>query len=175
MPTCDLYQHDDGKWYCRHEGCALKPGNLGLPTPAITNCPVQLPQRTGLRSGSSDLRVPTSDFNPPLSAFRSPLSKKGPGDCLHELIERFAGETPDESCQCRSRIRQMNAWGVAGCRKRGNEDQIVEWLVEEATRRNWRIARWKTGRWGIRRLVRFAVRQAERAAAKSTKRKEGIV
>ena len=59
----------------------------------------------------------------------------GPGDYLHDAIQRWIGESPTADCQCRSRIAQMNAWGPQGCRE--HLDEIVVWLLDEANRRGW--------------------------------------
>ena len=83
------------------------------------------------------------------------------GDVLHCIIKRFTREEISTSCQCKSRIKQMNVWGPTGCRE--HIDEIVEWLSEEATKRGWRMAKWRTGRLGIRLMVLYAIRKAERA------------
>ncbi len=60
---------------------------------------------------------------------------KGPGDYLHDAIERKTGEKPITSCQCGSRIRLMNMWGLSECRRRVGE--IAGWMAEEGKSRGW--------------------------------------
>jgi len=85
----------------------------------------------------------------------------GPGDCLCRAIERWSGEEPKLSCGCRSRIARMNAWGPDGCRK--HLDEIVGWLVEEATKRGWRSAKLPGARWAVKRMVLGAIAESEKA------------
>lgn len=63
----------------------------------------------------------------------APRSAGGPGTELKALLADLglvAG-----GCQCESRARQMDLWGVAGCRE--NFSQIVSWLGEEYHKRGW--------------------------------------
>ncbi len=60
---------------------------------------------------------------------------RGPGDYLHDAILKWVGEGPTRECGCTDRINQMNAWGVVGCRE--HIEEIVDWLVEEASKRGW--------------------------------------
>jgi hypothetical protein len=89
----------------------------------------------------------------------APPSAKGPGDYLHDTILYWVGESPTSDCQCNSRIVQMNAWGPAGCRE--HRDEIVDWLVDEATNRGW----WKYAvavpgsRYFIKRMVLEAIKK----------------
>jgi hypothetical protein len=88
---------------------------------------------------------------------------KGPGDFLHDAIIKWTHESPTRQCSCKDRIAKMNAWGPQGCRER--LDEIVEWLVGEATKRGW----WKYAvavpgsRYFIKRLVLGAIKEAEKA------------
>jgi hypothetical protein len=90
-----------------------------------------------------------------------PLSVKGPGDHLHDAILSWVGESPTNDCQCNSRIAQMNVWGPAACRE--HLDEIVDWLVDEATHRGW----WQYAvaapgsRYFIKRMVLGAIKKAE--------------
>ena len=90
-----------------------------------------------------------------------PQGEHGPGDYLHDAILRWVGESPMNDCQCRSRIAQMNSWGPAGCRE--HLDKIVDWLLDEATKRGW----WKCAvvvpgsRLFLRRIVLTAIKKAE--------------
>ena len=86
---------------------------------------------------------------------------KGPGDYLHDAILKWVGEGPTRKCGCEDRIRQMNAWGPA-CHD--HIDEIVEWLMVEATNRGW----WKLttlipcSRFAVKQLLILpAIRQAE--------------
>ncbi len=96
---------------------------------------------------------------------------KGPGDYLHERIERWTGEKMTADCPCKDRLRRMNAWGPAGCRE--HLDEIVVWLVDEAMRRGrepggsvWlNLAGWPGARFVCRRLVLSAIREAEKATS----------
>jgi hypothetical protein len=85
----------------------------------------------------------------------------GCGDCLHDAILRWVGEVPTRQCSCEDRIRQMNSWGPENCRQ--NVEEIVDWLVAEATARGW----WRFffcapgSRFFARRFVLLAVRDSE--------------
>ena len=59
---------------------------------------------------------------------------RGPGTELHDLLESL-GITDYSGCQCRKRMREMNAWGVAGCRE--HRAEIITWLKEAAAERGW--------------------------------------
>jgi len=99
---------------------------------------------------------------PPPAPPRAPTTvaaARGPGDYLHDAILRWFGESPTAECQCHSRIAQMNAWGPTGCRE--HLDEIVGWLVDEAQRRGWRIAKLPVVRWSIKRFVLSAIRRCE--------------
>lgn len=43
-----------------------------------------------------------------------------------------------QGCRCEDRAKQMDIWGVDGCRK--NRDTIVAWLVESAKTNGWPFA-----------------------------------
>lgn len=60
------------------------------------------------------------------------LNGKGPGTSLHRMLSMAFD--PDASCKCWARAKQMNDWGYDGCWD--NISTIVDWLVEEAERRN---------------------------------------
>lgn len=96
------------------------------------------------------------------------MRRKGPGDFLHDAILRWVGEGPTRECGCTDRIVKMNAWGAAGCRE--HIDEIVAWLVEEATKRGW----WSLAvavpgsRFFIKRMVLSAIKKAEREADTDT-------
>jgi hypothetical protein len=92
---------------------------------------------------------------------RERRSKGGPGTELHEVLSRLRIDTTD-GCGCKSRIRQMDAWGVDGCRERLEE--IADWLIEEAKRRNWPASKWWATRQAAKVLVRLAIRRAHRKA-----------
>lgn len=80
--------------------------------------------------------------------------RQGPGTELHKLLAKLGiRETP--SCGCRSRERQMNAWGPDGCLER--LDEVVDWMASEAKQRGLPFVRTA----GVV-LVRWAVRRARR-------------
>lgn len=103
---------------------------------------------------------------------RDPTPRElGVGDYLERLIFKITGEVPDKRCPCKNRARQMNRWGVEGCKKRLNT--ITKWVLDEAQKRQWVIrlpgVSWLARRspeglqrWSCRMLVRLAIRQAER-------------
>lgn len=70
---------------------------------------------------------------PPSTVGPTVPTTRGPGNYLHDTIQRWVGESPTDGCQCSSRIEQMNAWGPQGCRE--HLDEIVGWLLDEAHRR----------------------------------------
>lgn len=59
--------------------------------------------------------------------------RHGPGTELKALLAEL-GIQPD-GCDCEKRARQMDRWGVDGCRERFG--QIVVWLRGEYERRGW--------------------------------------
>lgn len=136
----------DGEWFC--PGCSFR---WSGPEPPIKEC----------YNAETD---PRDDIPPGTSQGRIVL--KGPGDHLHDAILRWVGESPTSGCQCTSRIAQMNAWGPAGCRE--HLDEIVGWLVEEATNRGW----WKFAvsvhgsRYFIKRMVLSAIKKAAITSAR---------
>lgn len=57
------------------------------------------------------------------------------GDRVHKLIAWAFGQSAVEGCGCGTWIDQMNDWGPVGCRE--HLDEIVDHLVDVATKRNW--------------------------------------
>ncbi len=45
------------------------------------------------------------------------------------------GVVTTNACSCKGRAKQMDQWGVQGCRS--NRDEIVKWLQEEQDKRGW--------------------------------------
>lgn len=60
--------------------------------------------------------------------------KGHPGTELKKLLAML-GFTAKSGCKCNSKARQMDTWGVAGCR--AHEDEIVAWLREEQKKAGW--------------------------------------
>ena len=58
----------------------------------------------------------------------------GPGTELTALLKSLGLKTT-AGCKCAKRARQMDAWGVAGCRERFAE--IRSWLVEARGQASW--------------------------------------
>lgn len=58
-------------------------------------------------------------------------------------------------CPCKDRAKQMDAWGVAGCR--ANRDQIVAWLTESAVAGGWPFASIGAA-WLVDRAITLAAR-----------------
>ena len=93
-----------------------------------------------------------------------PVPEAGPGTELHKLLGKL-GWKESIGCQCKSRMRQMNAWGPAKCRE--EIDTIVGWLREEYDRRDNIVEGKKLFRMpfsaGVAKLlVKKAIRRAER-------------
>jgi len=88
------------------------------------------------------------------------LQGTGPGSQLWRLLAAL-GVAHSEDCGCLTKARQMNAWGVEGCR--AALDEIASWLVDEARRREWPAVVCAAGRWPAKQLVRLAIRRAEKA------------
>lgn len=63
-----------------------------------------------------------------------PCQCGGPGTELKALLKSL-GLTPLEGCKCNKRARQMDQWGVAGCRE--HREEILTWLRKEQKKRNW--------------------------------------
>lgn len=58
----------------------------------------------------------------------------GPGAELKKLLVEF-GINNFAGCRCEERSRQMNLWGVDGCRE--NFNTIRGWIVEAQTKADW--------------------------------------
>lgn len=107
-----------------------------------------------------------------VDAIRECLSDTpGPGDQLHQLIEQITKQRPGRECGCKDRISKMNRWGVLKCRR--NIDEITDWIVEQATKHDWklrvpgigslaRLAPEGVQRWSCRQLALLAIRRSER-------------
>jgi hypothetical protein len=82
---------------------------------------------------------------------------EGPGKELRKLLSWFATDTPD--CECKSRAKKMNTWGVEGCRN--NIETILDWLQEEAEKRGLPYVRFIA-----KQLVLLAISRAEKCIQK---------
>ncbi len=98
-----------------------------------------------------------ADGSLPQDVVRKPY-RKGPGDHLHAMLLKWFRVKPEPGCKCPERVRQMNAWGSAGCRE--HLDEIVEWLIEECIRRKIPVV--IGTRTMIKRLVLLAIRKTEK-------------
>lgn len=58
----------------------------------------------------------------------------GPGTELKQLLVSL-GITEATGCGCAGHVRQMNTWGVEGCREHFAE--IRQWLIESAAKTSW--------------------------------------
>ncbi len=90
---------------------------------------------------------------------------RGPGDFLHDRIKKWFAASPYGGCNCAGRIKQMNAWGVEGCRT--NIDTIVGWLQEEAKKHHWltKLAAFMPGSgYTIKQFILGAIDEAEAEA-----------
>lgn len=86
--------------------------------------------------------------------------KGGPGAELKSLLASLGIRTTN-GCKCNVRARQMDLWGVVGCRE--HFDEIAKWLCEAAEETT--LGRWAP-QWSKRAaaewLVNEAIRRAER-------------
>lgn len=95
-------------------------------------------KRVGLIS-ASHTNLPLSNHSSPTKVAQpqrrqsQPKPTHGPGTELKELLASI-GLTP-QGCQCESRVKLMNQWGVEGCKT--NREKIVSWLREEEKKRGW--------------------------------------
>lgn len=80
---------------------------------------------------SCQCRRPSSHFPTiPTADHRSQeLKPAGPGVELGKILTRW-GFFHTETCACKDFSRQMNHWGVDGCREK-LDSHIVPWLVEQ--------------------------------------------
>ena len=53
---------------------------------------------------------------------------------MHAMLAEL-GIDPGPSCPCRRRMRQMDEWGVEGCRE--HREEIIGWLREGQERYGW--------------------------------------
>ncbi len=60
----------------------------------------------------------------------------GPGAELTELLKSY-GIEEKMGCSCRAVARQMDQWGVDGCREQKNFDWIVDRIKENAQKYSW--------------------------------------
>jgi len=109
-----LFEPDPRGWRCRVCGSVVSDDK-----PPRQNC-------------RADRPAPQPGPPPATTASDAP---PGPGDTLHALLRLAFGYDVVADCPCARRIRQMNAWGPAECRRR--VDEIALWLIEEAQRRRW--------------------------------------
>jgi hypothetical protein len=59
-----------------------------------------------------------------------------PGTELTELLKSY-GIEEKTGCSCRAVARQMDKWGIDGCRQQKNFDWIVERVKENAQKYSW--------------------------------------
>lgn len=65
---------------------------------------------------------------------KEPVPIDGPGTELQRLLKQL-GLSEFTGCGCESKARQMNRWGVDGCRE--YFDEIRGWLSEAAEKASW--------------------------------------
>lgn len=80
---------------------------------------------------------------------------------MKQLLAKF-GVTSEKGCRCDERAAEMDARGCDWCEE--NIDTIVGWLAEEAEKRGWN---WAFSPIAARTLVRWAIRRARKAEAKT--------
>jgi hypothetical protein len=79
----------------------------------------------------------------------------GPGTELQRLIFQVTKLMPLITCNCGSRIAQMNAWGPDGCLE--NVEIIVGWLQSEAKKH-----KMVAPEFAVRRMIKLAIARARR-------------
>lgn len=84
---------------------------------------------------------------------------RGPGTELHKLLQAM-GVRPTRGCGCEEFARQMDAWGVEGCRQR--REEILDRLVHEAEKRTF-LGWLPFKRQMASRILDLALRRAEAA------------
>lgn len=172
---------------CFHCGWHFPHDGIELPRVA---CPHPDTPKGQAIAASSRPRASTASTN---HVTPSPPRPKGPGDFLHDTIRFWLRLSPTVGCGCEDKIRQMNVWGVAGCRE--HLEEIVGWLISKAKEDKWvttkqdadgkevavnvplslnaRIVRWMARRTLVavqmeitcRRAVKRSIRKADRQAA----------
>lgn len=101
------------------------------------------------------------------SAKRPSLPTEGPGTELLKMLKApvmilgFLLRIDMDDCDCRAYARKMNAWGVAGCRKR--LDEITNHLQSTAKRKKLPF-----NRLAAKELVELAIERAERKSCGQT-------
>ncbi len=83
-----------------------------------------------VRSGSLE------DAAEKLPACQIPVLR-GPGDFLHNLLQKRFGAQPSLGCGCARWVRRMNHWGPEGCQRR------VHLIAERLRRQALRDGGWK--------------------------------
>lgn len=92
------------------------------------------------------------NFVPPKA--QEPDIGQGAGTELKKLL-KLIGITASPTCGCNAKAKTMNDNGLEWCKN--NTDTIVEWLKEEATKRNLPFFSY-----GAKKLVKFAIHRAEK-------------
>lgn len=109
-------------------------------------------------------KYPATIFRP--AAHVSPSTAKatpgGPGTELAKLLEGL-GITPTQTCRCKSKAAQMDAWGPDECAKPERIAEVVAVMREEAAKRGLPFVD-IAGRI----LVRRAIKNARKAASSAS-------
>lgn len=62
--------------------------------------------------------------------------RRGPGGELARLLAEIGAEPTSGKCSCAARAREMDGWGIDGCRER--REEIKDWLREAYKGTSWR-------------------------------------
>lgn len=149
MNDCAYRVKHESVHLCEH-GRVFSPGSVVDPKAHCATCrwrsPLRDPQYVRSRSNILTPHTP----RPPREGLV--------GTELKRLLRKLG--ITEAGCGCGSHAAMMDAYGLQWCKD--NAEQIVTWLVGEAKKRGWAFA----PRWGARRLVKRAIRNAERKGTK---------
>jgi hypothetical protein len=132
-PYCPFVRGDDGRWHCPVCGANYL---------ALTDKPP-------LRSCDGEFFAHKTEKE---------CGNTGPGDHLHALILRRFGENYLAGCGCKAMVTQMNAWGPEGCRRPENMAAIIDKMMKEAEKREWKRLREKVA-WAVAKRFKRPTRQ----------------
>ena len=96
-------------------------------TPGVYHCP-----RCGYTT--PPVKFPPEAVHRECPAAAAPIETSGPGAELMAILKSLA-ITEQAGCDCLAKARQMDAWGVAGCRE--NFNTIIGWMRDGQGRWGW--------------------------------------
>jgi hypothetical protein len=126
---CPHTEYNNACWVCYHAiDCSNKTSRMYRKAWQLPEPDCQSPNyvQPPLPSVAHHTKSPTSTADSVTSC--------GPGTELTKLFAALKFKT-SPVCSCEAKAKQMNTWGVEGCRQ--HRAEIVEWLRNNARRQGW--------------------------------------